>query len=360
MSVLFHALERVAQEEQKKEVSLPQAEIVTLFAPKPKSFFRRGLVTFCVLALALGGGLFWARSATPFVTQAVAAPAQNTVAQTDSAPAAPAKTATGPVRPAHKKTIQADPDGIALPVEALKEMSATDPGLAAAAKADKGKKPMTKKERRAAAAAAKAEKKARIKAAKAQKAEAQATQAKPEKTKNTKEQKRVVATEDQGAAPDLALDEAHDLLESGKYRAALQRYDEILSKNPDNRAALEGKVYALQQFPVTEAEGALAKVTKAHGDFAPAFAGLARTQTRRDADDAALASWRQAVALDPSNNLYRLSLAILCDRLGQGSAALEAYRGLSQPWPKQVEDRVAYLAERAEKEQKSGAAPDPQ
>jgi Flp pilus assembly protein TadD len=340
MSVLFQALDRAAKEKAAEQSTPPAAGdetgIVALFAPPPRrrlgATLRVGFLMAC-LGVGLAAAAYWD---SPVAKPAMAAP---TGAPSADETATHVSKKAGKSRPAHTKSVQSDPDGIALPVEALKEMSATEGwGHTKASKAAK-RTANADKDGTDQPVAGPQQTPSKAKVSKAK------TKSDKTTTKKTRKKgKLVVVTENADQPVDVALAEAHDLLDAGKTRAACQRFDQILAKEPGNRSALEGKVYALQQFPAAEAAPALRKIADAHADLAPAYAGLARAEGRRGNEAAALSAWKKAVQLDGANNLYRLSLAILLDKRGQTDVALEAYRALSKPWPKQVEDRIAYLS----------------
>lgn len=130
----------------------------------------------------------------------------------------------------------------------------------------------------------------------------------------------------------------------GNDGAALRAYDRMLARNPANIAALKGKVYVLEQNGTASALAALQDIVAAHESFAPAQAALARMAARRGQMPVALSAWQRAVALDPANRDYRLSLAILYDQSGEGDKALSLYRQLPQPLPETVRKRIEFLS----------------
>jgi len=153
---------------------------------------------------------------------------------------------------------------------------------------------------------------------------------------------RVVVDETPEVDSELAA--ARDAAAQGNDGAALRAYDRILARDRGNLAALKGKIYVLEQNGTGSALEALQGIVAVHEKFAPAQAALARLSARRGQTQAALSAWQRAVALDPNNRDYRLSLAILYDQSGDGNKALTLYRQLPQPLPETVRQRMEFLA----------------
>jgi Flp pilus assembly protein TadD len=154
----------------------------------------------------------------------------------------------------------------------------------------------------------------------------------------------VVMSATESISSDGLLQEAQTQLEAKNYAGANARYDAVLAHDSDNPAAWAGKVYALQQSGTPEALDELRQIVLVRPHLAPAQAALARLSMQRGEKEAALAAAQRAVELEPSNGLYRLSLAVLFDRLERKTEALAQYRQLQPPVSPAIQQRIAYLS----------------
>ncbi|HAX91808.1 MAG TPA: hypothetical protein DCY07_06335 [Rhodospirillaceae bacterium] len=131
---------------------------------------------------------------------------------------------------------------------------------------------------------------------------------------------------------------------SGDWERALENYDVVLKYNSANKAALQGKIYVLEQRGQEGDMVALDRIVAAHPAIASAHAARAHILTRQQKTLESLHAWEKAVALEPTNRSYRLGLAILNDKLGREAAALDLYRSLPKPLPSEAQRRLDYLA----------------
>jgi Flp pilus assembly protein TadD len=136
---------------------------------------------------------------------------------------------------------------------------------------------------------------------------------------------------------------AYQDIEAQDFPAAVELYNKALEKDGNDDAAWTGKTFALQQIGTPEAKDELKKMIEQKPFSATAHAALAQTLTMNGEREQALASWQKAVELDPGNNTYRLSLAILHDRMGHDTEALALYKQLKPPVPYAVKRRMEYL-----------------
>ncbi len=145
-------------------------------------------------------------------------------------------------------------------------------------------------------------------------------------------------------ADSLLLAEAEKKTEAKDWKGAVGVYNKILKKEPNNRIALEGKIYALGQNGSDKALELLDEIAEKHPEIASLHAARARILVRQNDTKEALEAWRKAVEIEPEKQDYRLGLAVLIDRLGEGAEALILYRQLRKPWPEEVKSRVDYLS----------------
>ncbi len=157
---------------------------------------------------------------------------------------------------------------------------------------------------------------------------------------------RIVVSEGPALSANALMKEAHNEIAAKNYAVAIARYDRILSKDENHPEAWEGKLYALQQTGSREAQTAIERMIAQRPLSAPAHAALGQMLTERNETQQALAAWRRALELDPANDGYRLSLAILYDRTGQDAGALDLYRQLPPPLSPAIQQRLDYLAAR--------------
>ncbi|HEU0117903.1 MAG TPA: tetratricopeptide repeat protein, partial [Alphaproteobacteria bacterium] len=162
---------------------------------------------------------------------------------------------------------------------------------------------------------------------------------------------------------DELLNDAHLLLESGDNQAALGLYNQVLAQAPTSRAALSGKMYALQRTGQYEdavvighkllqldpqdqntranliaalsqsyAQSSmieLQQMVDANPDNATVRVALAHLLMRRGYVDQAFTQLSRAVQIVPGNLSYQLDLAILYDQAGHHIEALQLYRAVT-------------------------------
>ncbi len=117
------------------------------------------------------------------------------------------------------------------------------------------------------------------------------------------------------------MKEAHNEIAAKNYAVAIARYDRILSKDENHPEAWEGG-FTPSSKPDREAQTAIERMIAA-----PLGACARRSWADADERNATGSLPRGgALELDPANDGYRLSLAILYDRTGQDAGALDLYR----------------------------------
>ena len=136
------------------------------------------------------------------------------------------------------------------------------------------------------------------------------------------------------------LAQAQTMVAARHYAAADHLYEEILAQEPRNPEAWAGRLSAFEQ---SGADEAIKETAASHPRLAVAQKALARLLTRKDDEESALAAWKKAVELDPTDIEARLGLAILYDRSGQSEDALAQYTQV-EPRTEDVQRRMAYLA----------------
>ncbi|MGE4352001.1 MAG: tetratricopeptide repeat protein [Bdellovibrionales bacterium] len=139
------------------------------------------------------------------------------------------------------------------------------------------------------------------------------------------------------------LAQGHAALNDRDWPTAAAIYAEILRRDPDNKAALAGRVYALDQADGPDSADQLEKMSRTYPAYAAVYAAVARAASRHGDFQKALLSWKRAQRLTPSNQEYRLGVAVSHDRLGHAAQALRLYRRLAKPRSYQVEQRIRYL-----------------
>ncbi len=195
--------------------------------------------------------------------------------------------------------------------------------------------------RKSSAAASKGKKKAAVKTEKAAVKTAVRTK---KKEKSAKSRGSLVVKKK--AAGDPLFTEAERRIEAKDWKGAVGAYNKILKKEPRNKAALEGKVYALGQNGSDKALELLDDMAEKCSGFPSFHASRARILVRQNDTVEALAAWKRALELDPKNESYKLGLAVLTDRMGREAEALALYKDLRAPLSPETRKRRDYLSEK--------------
>lgn len=187
-----------------------------------------------------------------------------------------------------------------------------------------------------------------------------------------------------------SLADGYRALLRGNYAAALNAYDAVLTREPDNISALSGRAAALHKLGMgDEARAAyervlardpgnrealtnmialigdanpsqalteLERLEAVAPDFSPIPAQMGMLYARLGRVGDALGALRRAVALSPGNALYHYNIAVIADRAGNISEAARAYErvlrlmdGGSVPGglrAQPIRDRLRYLRAR--------------
>lgn len=149
------------------------------------------------------------------------------------------------------------------------------------------------------------------------------------------------------ATASSSLREAQTFVESGDYNTAIAIYDNALDKDGNNQEAWEGKALALQQSASPGAIEQLREMVSEKPFSGSAHAALAQALMKQDNNDAALTFWQRAVELEPANKTYKLSLAVLHDRMGHDAEALKLYREMGSSLPYAAQKRLEALESKA-------------
>ncbi len=128
------------------------------------------------------------------------------------------------------------------------------------------------------------------------------------------------------AAPAARLGQAIALQQLGRSAEAQALYQSLLAADPDDLGAKIALLGIVAERAPDEALSLLRRLARQHPDDHRLPAQIAVVLARKDDLGAAIVAERRAVALDPANAGYRANLAILYDRAGQASAAIEQYR----------------------------------
>lgn len=136
------------------------------------------------------------------------------------------------------------------------------------------------------------------------------------------------------------IEESWRALKAGELKTAEKGYRAVLAARPGLPAAETGLGYvALQAGRIPEAERRFAAALASRADYAPALVGAGHAAVRRDDPEAALASFRRALEVDPREPMVKRRVAELRlqvterrvasarEALGRGetAAAIETY-----------------------------------
>lgn len=142
------------------------------------------------------------------------------------------------------------------------------------------------------------------------------------------------------------LKEAQAQMEAGDYAKAAELFGARLKEEPSDSAAFRGRTLALQRTGTAEALAALQDMaTASPAPNGAAQAALAQVRAASGQSDEAVSLMWKALAAEPDNDQYRLTLAILFDRAGKKDMALSLYRQLRHGVPEQVQKRIQYLSQ---------------
>lgn len=103
-------------------------------------------------------------------------------------------------------------------------------------------------------------------------------------------------------------------------------YERVLGMDPGNQQALTNVLAIIAEGSPREALARLRDLERSAPTFSPVAAQLGLVYGRIGMTEAAIASMSRAVALEPTNLLYRYNLAILLDHSGQAQDAAAAYQ----------------------------------
>lgn len=175
-------------------------------------------------------------------------------------------------------------------------------------------------------------------------------------TQKNKPEPRVVVEETKPAEDDKGpLAEAAAAAKDKDWNRALALYSAALKKNKNDKDALLGKIYVLEQRGSDEDLETLDDMADKHAKEPTLHAARARILIRQNDTVEALAAWGRAVQLNPKNKDYRLGLAILNDRLGHDAEALRLYKEVPGKMSAEVKQRVAFLKTRLSQAQASNS-----
>lgn len=293
------------------------------------------LVLLSGQAFACGAVLCFALCVGPAQASAKLNPLYQSVsASADKAVPAPPRKTTAP----HSRKVGDEPQGIALSAPAstaahsekgLSQHAASSTEETAAS--DEKKKPTRSK--------------AKTKKSKSKKI------SKQKKRRPAKKSMLAPTPEETPAQQQVASNAESDLMQvasekmnAGAYDDAAQLYEKRLAEAPSDAQAFRQRARALQKVGTPEALKALQEMVDR--DKAPngaAYAALAQAKSQAGDQKEAISLMWKALAVEPHNDQYRLTLAILFDRAGQTDMALSLYNQLHQGVPDEIQKRVRYL-----------------
>lgn len=127
-------------------------------------------------------------------------------------------------------------------------------------------------------------------------------------------------------------------LVANRPEAAGQRFDEILSRIPDDPLAQYFRGRTLEQGgKAAAASHSYQAALRGRPDFAPALAALAQLRSAAGAHGEAVALVERAVTIDPANPAYLKLLAAIYEKAGQPDKAREIYADLLKTVPGTME-----------------------
>jgi Flp pilus assembly protein TadD len=198
--------------------------------------------------------------------------------------------------------------------------------------------------------------------------------------------RKALKLEVRDSVPPEIFQKARAALAAQNFMSALSFFEQALERSPDNETALAGKALALQQtnryaeavkierdlllknpkdaqikanliealgaWGSPEAEDQLRQMSAKEPKNAILFAALSRSATNGGRGAEAMDFLRHAIELDPENAIYRLNLAILCDKAGKTDEAVANYKAVLaaknaddlQLTRGAIEHRVSYLS----------------
>jgi thioredoxin-like negative regulator of GroEL len=125
-------------------------------------------------------------------------------------------------------------------------------------------------------------------------------------------------------------EDINELQSAGQYEAVVKKTRQILKANPYDKETLINLADALGNLNSPEANMELRRLATQYPEEATIQASLARMLVRRGEDAEAIEHFDRATRLAPKEIFYRLELATLYDREGQGTRALSLYRQILQ------------------------------
>ncbi len=128
------------------------------------------------------------------------------------------------------------------------------------------------------------------------------------------------------AARSARLGQALALERLGRPAEARAVYQSLLEADPEDLGAKVALLGILAERAPDEALRLLRRLARSHPDDHRLAAQISTVLANQGELAAAIAAGRRAVALDPDNSGYRANLAVLYDRAGQSSAAVEHYQ----------------------------------
>jgi Tfp pilus assembly protein PilF len=150
------------------------------------------------------------------------------------------------------------------------------------------------------------------------------------------------------------LGKAVALQRLGLKNAAQEAYEELLARDPDNRAATTNLMALLAEEQPQQALVQLQRLAASHPTSLPIVVQMGMIHAQLNDLPQAIRQMQIATGLAPDNPVYKLNLAILMDRAGRRSEAVQLYEEVlrrsgdrSQTLPMALDDvrrRATYLA----------------
>lgn len=140
---------------------------------------------------------------------------------------------------------------------------------------------------------------------------------------------------------------------AGKADDAQALYAEILSKDPENREALNNFMALISNKAPEEAATELEKMEQKNPDFSPIPAQLGVVYNKMNLHEKAAEKLARALDLEPKNVAYKYNLAVTMDLLGKKEEAADLYLSLVQDYNngatlpgdvQEIRNRAIYLS----------------
>ncbi|WP_043647320.1 tetratricopeptide repeat protein, partial [Caenispirillum salinarum] len=111
----------------------------------------------------------------------------------------------------------------------------------------------------------------------------------------------------------------------GMAAEARDAYERVLARQPDNREALTNMIALIGDADPATAIAELERLQSVAPDFSPIPAQLGMLLARQGRVGEAMGALRRAIVLSPENALYHYNMAVVADRAGRAGDAARSY-----------------------------------